>query len=555
MADEQKGSWAKPMALFDLGAGTWRVRIKIRGKVMIFEVKHIQERMIQAGLGVKDAMALLHMTLGDQQELTGPLPEGIFQGLHSLMNKTVRGATIERFRPSAEGSTFHVFEIQAPQGQPLGYLNMMYLRKPLPCYYLVYVEVLTPFRRQGLGSRILEAYRLFLEKKGCLGLLDNIIPPGDPTFHLYTRLGYRPVEEIIGMQAMLKDNHYMVWIPSSLGDKDVREGLLKLLFNLQRKRAVIDMKDNESMVERTIEEFRSVYRALTSMFQAELQQGTSSALMRFMFTKFTTKLLGFKRRISKLLGYTGGESLEQIRIQEAVAELVAQPWSLWGPQESRVEILDPSVPDLPESLRKDPTGFIEALPLYRRPYLGGESHGIQVSSSQSLRIRDLLALGFDPTRLREWDNGQARFVFERSWPRFEAHIRQTAQWLSRIGIEACSLRFRGAQLQVNPPLALLAHKGNLYVLRRKLEGIHLEEALDQLGSDENLRQLNKMAGIDRAVLEVVRLAKEWLGGMASPHIKAEVEDLTFFVPWDLERNFPKVSVEVNGVSVDKLWLA
>lgn len=522
---------------------------------MIFEVQHIRERMIKAGLGAIDAMALLHMTLGDQEEFTGPLPEGMFQGLHSLMDRTVRGARIERFRPSGEGSSFHVFEIQATEGQPLGYLNMMYLRKPLPCYYLVYVEVLAPFRRQGLGSRILEAYRLFLEQKGCLGLLDNIIPPGDPTFHIYTRLGYRPVEEIIGIQAMLRDNRYMVWIPPSLRETEIREGLLKLLFNLQRKRAVIDMKDNETMVRRTIEEFQGIYTALTSMFRTELAQGNSSPLMRFMFTKFTTKLLGFKRRISSLLGYTGGESLEQIRMAEAVGELPAQPWSLWGPQESRVEILHPSAPDLPEALKNDPTGFIEGLPVYRRPYLGKGANSLAQGSHEIIRIRDLLLLGFDPTRLREWDSGKGTFVFERSWPRFEAHLRQKAKWLNQLGLEASPWRFGGAELRVNPPLALLCHKGNLYILRKKLEGIHLEEALDQLRGDENLMELNRMAAIDRAILGVVRSTRQWLGKVAPPNLKAEVEELTFFVPWDLGRNFPRVAVEPNGVSIDRLWLA
>lgn len=556
MAAKAKGSWAKPMALFDFEAQYSGTGAKnTRGYMMIFEVQHIREKMMQAGLGVKDAMALLHITLGDQEELAGPLPEGMFQGLHSLMDKTVRGAKIERFRPSGKRSSFHVFEIKASEGHLLGYLNMMYLRKPLPCYYLVYVEVMAPFRRQGLGSRILEAYRLFLEEKGCLGLLDNIIPPGDPTFSIYTHLGYRPVEEIIGIQAMLRDNHYMVWIPSCLQGTDLREGLLKLLFNLQRKRAVIDMKDNESMVERTIEEFRGVYKALASMFQAELAQGRSTPLMRFMFTKFTTKLLGFKRRISTLLGYTGGESLEQIRIAETVGDLQAQPWSLWGPKESRVEILDPSVPELPPALQENPTDFIEGLPVYGRPYLGKGLDCIGQDAHENFRIRDLLLLGFDPTRLREWDTGSGRFVFERSWPRFEAHLKQRGQWLSRMGLEASSLRFQGAQLEVNPPLALFSHKGNLYILRKKLEGIHLEEALDQLSSDQRLLQMNNMARIDGSILRVVRSVKDWLGKAQASHIKAEIEDLTFFVPWDLERNFPKLTVEPSGVSIDRLWLA
>ncbi len=35
----------------------------------------------------------------------------------------------------------------------------------------------------------------------------------------------------------------------------------------------------------------------------------------------------------------------------------------------------------------------------------------------------------------------------------------------------------------------------------------------------------------------------------------EIEDLAFFVPWDLERNIPQVTVEVKGIALDVVWLA
>ncbi|MGQ9859256.1 MAG: GNAT family N-acetyltransferase [Thermodesulfobacteriota bacterium] len=522
---------------------------------MIWEVHRIGERIERAGVGLKDAMAMLHMTLDDQQELSGLLPGSMFEGLHSLMEKTVRGARVERSGPLGAECPFHAFEIKDAQGQGLGYLNMMYLRKPLRCYYLVYVEVSAPFRGRGLGTRILEAYRDFLEAKGCLGLLDNIIPPQDPTFHIYTKLGYKPVEQIIGLQPMLRDNNYMVWIPNGFGDWDMGEKLLKLLFNLQRKRAVIDMKDNEAMVERTIEEFRSVYRTLQSIFKAELSSGKASPLMRFMFTKFATKLLGFRRRITRLLGYTGGESLEQIRIGEEVGRLVAHPWSLWGSSESRVEVLDPSLPSLPRGLLRDPTGFVEGLPIYRRPYLGqglALSHALE---SLEIRISDLLNLGFDPTRLREWETGDGSFVFERSWPRFERALIQRASWLRELASQSSGIRFAKAELRVNPPLAFLNHRGNLYILRRKVEGIHLEEAVDQLRGAPHLVEMNRLAGIDRALLKVGKAVREWMGQRLPASARGEVEDMTIFVPWDLERNFPRLQVEPEGVAIDMVWVA
>jgi len=57
---------------------------------------------------------------------------------------------------------------------------MLYLRKPIPCYYLVYVEVGGPFRRKGLGNRILEYFKDFLVEKSAIGILDNIIPKKSP---------------------------------------------------------------------------------------------------------------------------------------------------------------------------------------------------------------------------------------------------------------------------------------------------------------------------------------------------------------------------------------
>ncbi len=35
----------------------------------------------------------------------------------------------------------------------------------------------------------------------------------------------------------------------------------------------------------------------------------------------------------------------------------------------------------------------------------------------------------------------------------------------------------------------------------------------------------------------------------------EIENLAFFVPWNLERNIPKVTVDVKGISLDAVWVA
>ncbi len=87
---------------------------------------------------------------------------------------------------------------------------------------------------------------------------------------------------------------------------------MKIVHHLKRKRAAIDMRDNELMVKRTIGEFKDLYAALLTYFEREIQTGRPTPLTQFMFTRFVTKLISFRRRIGTLLGYTGGESIEQI---------------------------------------------------------------------------------------------------------------------------------------------------------------------------------------------------------------------------------------------------
>ena len=42
---------------------------------------------------------------------------------------------------------------------------MLYLKKPIPCYYLVYVEVAAPYRNRGLGNRILTHFAQLQETR------------------------------------------------------------------------------------------------------------------------------------------------------------------------------------------------------------------------------------------------------------------------------------------------------------------------------------------------------------------------------------------------------
>jgi len=526
--------------------------------MMKSEVSGIRERFKRARIGLKDALAVLDMTLEDHlREHEALFPYEVFEGLSELIDRTVHGTKIERLRPKEGRGPFHTFEIHTKGGEVLGYLNMIYLRKPIPSYYLVYVEVLPPFRGRGLGNKILKAFREFVEDVGAVGLLDNIILPEEPTFNIYTKLGWRDIKGLMGDGMVNGEGHYMVFIPKSIQIQNPKEKLIKLLFRVRKKRPIIEMHDNESMVKRTIAEFRSVHEVLLNLFDVELSAGASTPFMRFIFTKFVTKVLGFRRRIVTLVGYTGGESLEQISISDSIKAIPIQPYSLWSSKESEGEIWgeEETIRDLPQELKKEPTLYIENLPLYRRPYLSSWLGKKGTSRSLKLKISDLLELGFDPTKLREFHHKGLKYIFERTSPRFLPSIEKKRSFLPKIDESASGLRFRHSRIQINPILALLRDRGNIYLLRRKVEGIHLEEGLDQLRGSPHLKDMNRSVRIDYAIIMTINNVREWLLKVFHSKLSDEIEDLTFFVPWDIEKNIPKVTVDNVGISMNTLWIA
>ena len=524
----------------------------------IEEVAGIGERIKKSGIGLKDALAVVDMTLRDQ--ITGPAvrsPYDAFMGLNKLIDRTVRGTKIERFKPQRGRPPFHSLEISSERGDVLGYLNMVYLKKLIPCYYLVYVEVLPPFRGRGLGNKVLQTFMTFVEGKKAVGLLDNIIPPEEPTYEIYTKLGWKSVKEYVGDGITNGDGNYMVFVPESIKAPDLSNELVKILFSLRRKRSVIDMHDNEDMVKRSIQEFRSVYEALASLFHTELVSGDSTPLMCFMFTRFTTKLIGFRRRIASLLGYTGGESLEQISLSEQITALPIQPYSPWKLEKDKDGMWgeETILHRFPRKLKEEPTLFVEALPLYRRPYLSGWMERKGNQHCRQLKIYDLLELGFDPTKLREFHNDGVNYVFERLSPRFLPHLERRKRCLMKIDQLTRGMRLHGTAIQTNPPLVIFRDRGNIYSLRRKVEGIHLQEAIDQLRISPYLIKMNGAVGIDRAMIKTVNHIREWLARKLGPGFWDEIEELSYFIPWNSERNMPKILMDASGVSLDTLWIS
>jgi GNAT superfamily N-acetyltransferase len=529
------------------------------GTMMLSEpLAEIKQRIERTGIGLKDLLSVIDMTFEDQlRPLETSSPYEAFKGLNQLIDLTVHGAKIERFRPKDDARPFHTFEIQAEEGETLGYLNMLYLKSFVPCYYLVYVEVMPSFRGLGLGNKILKAFMEFATDRKALGLLDNIILPGENTYEIYTKLGWKAVKNFIRNGADDRGGNYMVFVPDSIQTHDLSEELVKILFSLRKKRPVIDMHDNEDMVKRTVEEFRSVYQTLLQLFNSEILLGASNPLMRFMFTRLTTKLIGFRRRIAALIGYTGGESLEQIAFSDQIKELHIQPYSLWKSEKHRVEIWGGQeiLRGLPDKLKDNPTLFIEELPFYKRPYLYDWMKKMGGHPFQPLKISDLLSLGFDPTRLREFHHEGMDYIFERISPHFLSSLVNKRRFLKKAEKWVSQLQFSGPVIRINPPLLILRDRGNIYVLRNKVEGIHSHEALDQLRTSPYLREMNNSVGIDRVMIRVINEIRGKLEKKFNPGFRQEIEDLTYFLPWDIEKNIPRIRVDISAISLDTLWIA
>ncbi|MBW1786349.1 MAG: hypothetical protein JRK53_06975 [Deltaproteobacteria bacterium] len=510
-------------------------------------------------LSINDRLAMIELIDdGMRAGASGtPIVADLFSNLWDLVNVTVAGSKIDRLKPKSGQNGFRTLEIISEDGDNLGRLNMLYLKKPMPCYYLVYVEVAAPYRRKGLGNRVLIHFREFLEAKGAMGILDNIIPENDPTFDIYSKQAWESVENIIGDAMEDAGAHYMVYIPYRYRNRDVREAVLRLVHHLQRKRDAIDMRDNQEMVRRTIAEFRDLYAALLAYFDEDILNGASTPLMRFMFTRFMTKLVSFRRRIASLLGYTGGDSLEQFVLTPEIGRL---PIQSYAPQELAGDTLQVNGQKevwaaLPEDLKNNPAGHIEALANYQRPSLMTWQAERGTTPQEALTLADMMDLGFDPTRLKEIAIDGQVHIFERIQARQVPELEKKKQLLEAISREMPMERVRNAKLNVNPPLLVIQDRGNAYVLRKKVEGVHWEEALEQLQSVQSLKALNATARVDRLIVSSVSEALKRVSDRLGVKKGGLPGLLTCFVSWNMKANQPRLTIDFSTTSLEGLWFS
>ncbi len=510
-------------------------------------------------MGLSEKLSLINLIRDGLLHDTDNTPvfSDLFRELEKLVNITVSGAKVDRLDADYSRKGFKHLEINAETGENLARLNMLYLKKPVPCYYLVYVEVASPFRKKGLGNLILKAFRDFLAEKSAVGVLDNIIPKDDPTFDIYLKLDWIPFCDLTGYNENGHSRTYMVYLPPAFAGKDIRDSVVKLVHHLLRKRPAIDMRDNELMVQRTIEEFKDLYSALLMYFEDQIIEGAPDPAMRFMFTRFVTKLLGFRRRISNLLGYTGGESMEQIPLHPEIRNLVAQSYA---PREFRNKLTFLTTDKelwlcLPEAIKNNPARFIEALNNYQRPSLTSWLKTTGKSSSSNLTLGDLMDLGFDPTRLKELTVDGQQYIFERVQGQMVDISDRKMEILEAAQARMATLRIRNTRVSINKPLLVIKDGGNGYILRRKVEGIHWEEAVEQLQTSPELKELNSGMRLDRMIHKLIRKTAEKTREIIGKDDAELIDPSGFFVSWDIEKNRPRLTVDIGSVYFESLWIS
>lgn len=164
-------------------------------------------------------------------------------------------------------------------------------------------------------------------------------------------------------------------------------------------------------------------------------------------------------------------------------------------------------------------------------------------------------LGFDPTRLKEITLGGQECIFERLQARMVPRVERKKELIEQVMPDLGGIRIKNARIQGNPPLLLIRDRGNAYVLRRKVDGIHFEEAVEQLQTAPELKGFNEGISADRIVLSTVHQVSQWLRERLGAQEDQMMDLFTFFAAWDLVTNRPKIVVDFSGSYLETVWIA
>ncbi len=147
-------------------------------------------------------------------------------------------------------------------------------------------------------------------------------------------------------------------------------------------------------------------------------------------------------------------------------------------------------------------------------------------------------------------------MFERVSPLLLKDTGKRKTLLEKTERKTQGTRIQQAQIKINPPLLWIQDRGNGYILRKKLAGIHWEEALYQLKQNPGLRFLNQNLFLDQKLSKTVREIKEWLTAHIRLPEREALQNLAYFIPWNLEKNSPVLSIDPSNVPYfESIWVA
>lgn len=492
-------------------------------------------------------------------------PAKLFGNLEGMINRIVHGGKIDLTEAKWSRNGYQTITLKSDD-LTLADLTTINMRKigGLNCFYLLYVNVTPPFRGKGVSTQLLKRFTEFLYERQAYGFLADIIPANDPVSKIYERAGWISLTDVIG------DGYYNQII-NSLGHKEngeaaashkvflpagrialtpeVRQALGQSFFQLMSKQAVIEARHNEALVADTINGFKEAIASLLDFFEDDLKHGIASPLMRFLFTRVVTKYVAFKREIAKLIGYTGGESLTQIEVPPKIRRLPIQSYTPpeWGDLEFKIAGNRRLWTKLPGPIIESPARGIEELPNYYRPSLAVWLEENHKSPKSEFTIGDLLDLGYDPSRLKEVKIGEEAYIFERLSHSGFASFKEKKKVLAELEAKLPSAKANGAKMCVNSPLLTITDSDNIYILRRQVEGIHWDEAIDLLE-----RYGQNLKFVERTIRQTVAEARIEIAKI----IGDKSDPTTIFVPWNLTTNQPSLMIDWAGMNyLEKIWLA
>lgn len=109
------------------------------------------------------------------------------------------------------------------------------------------------------------------------------------------------------------------------------------------------------------------------------------------------------------------------------------------------------------------------------------------------------------------------------------------------------------------PVALLSRDKKGHGLRSMAffigESAMLSKQLADIGERIKRNGIDLKGALSVLQLGTIKAINAWLERQFNSRFRQEIEELTYFIPWNIEKNFPGIHVDTTGISIDYLWIS